>query len=851
MNAAMYWAKTPAAVASELGVGLGGLDAAEAAQRLARVGPNEIHRRRGSSHAVVLWRQVRSPLILLLVFAAIASAISGEWVDATIVGAILTASVGIGYRREYHAETAIAALIDRIQLTADVMRDGARRTISVRDVVPGDVVLLGPGSIVPADGVIIEATELHVDDAVLTGESFPVVKRAGTVAETASLAERSGCVLFGTNVRSGTARILAVATGSQTAFGAIAGKLASRPPETEFERGLRRFGLLLLVAMLAMIVIVFSVNVLLGRPPVDILLFSIALAVGLSPELLPAIVGVNLARSAQELANTGMLVRRLAAIENLGSMDVLCTDKTGTLTEGVVRVEGAWDPRGIANDAVMDLAVLNATLQEGLPNPIDAALIEARTLQLTDVERVAEIPYDFTRKRLSVVIRRGDRCSIVTKGAFSRVLEACTRLADGTPLAAVRAEIEAQYRRWSSDGIRVIAVATRAIESRDRYTLDDECDLELAGFVTLADRPKADAAAAIAGLRSLGVRVKMVTGDSRFVAQHVASQVGLGDAKLLTGAELDDLTEIALVRVATDIEVFAEVDPNQKERILRALRHGGSVVGFFGDGVNDAPAMHVADVGISVESAVDVAKATADLVLTHKSLDVIRRGVEEGRRTFANTLKYILTTTSANLGNMISMAAASLELPFLPLTAGQVLLNNFLSDIPAVGIANDHVDPELVTKPRRWDIRFIGRFMLEFGLLSSAFDVLMFALLIVGFSASAETFRTGWFVESLFTELVIALVVRTQRPAWRSRPGRVLVWTTVAVAVGAFILPYLPFARFLGFESPPLGVMLTVVAITGLYVMASEVLKSWFYREPKPKPPSLSEPLLESTVTLK
>jgi len=830
-SARSYWALSPGELARALGVELDGLTATEAARRLAALGPNEIHARKSASRLHVLWRQVRSPLVLLLVFAAIVSGVSGEWIDASIVGAILAASIGIGYLREYRAETAIAALLGRVQVTTNVIRDGEQRTIAVRDVVPGDMILLAAGSIVPADALLVEAAELHVDDAVLTGESFPVVKRVGVVGETATIRERTNSVQFGTNVRSGTGRALAVATGADTAFGAIAGRLASQSPETEFERGIHKFGLLLLVAMLVMVIVVFTVNVLVGRPIIDTLLFAIALAVGLSPELLPAIVGINLSRSAQILADAGVLVRRLDALENLGSMDVLCTDKTGTLTEGVVRVSGAFDPRGAPSDAVMQLAALNATLQAGLPNPMDTALLNACAIDRTAHEKLAEIPYDFTRKRLSVVVRQADRVLIVMKGAFAHVLEVCTRLADGTPIdARVRDELEAKSRAWGSEGTRILAVATRTLDRRASYSVDDERDLELQGFVTLFDRPKADAGAAIAALSNLGVRVKMITGDSRYVSHHVATEVGLDSTKLLTGDDLHELTDVALVRAAAETDLFVEVDPNQKERILRALRTGGAVVGFFGDGVNDTPAMHAADVSISVEFAVDVAKATADLVLTRKGLDVIRRGIEEGRRTFANTLKYVLTTTSANLGNMISMAVASLILPFLPLTAGQVLLNNFLSDVPAVGIAGDRVDPELVAAPRRWDMRFIGRFMLEFGLLSSAFDALTFVVLIFGFGATATEFRTGWFVESLFTELVIALVVRTRRPGWRSRPGSVLVWTTAGVATLAFALPYLPVAGVFGFAAPQPMMMLAIVAITAGYVIASELMKSWFYR---------------------
>jgi Mg2+-importing ATPase len=829
-----YWACVPGEVAAALGIGLDGLTSDEAARRRVLAGPNDLHARDRLSRLRLLWRQVRSPLVLLLVFAAGASAVTGEWSDAAIVGAILFASVGIGYHREHRAEIAIAALLDQIEITATAVRDGAPRAVPVRDIVPGDLLELAAGSIVPADALLVDANELHVDEAMLTGESFPVAKRVGPVAASAGLGARAGCVYSGTTVRSGTARALVVATGASTAYGAIAGKLVAHAPETEFERGLRRFGMLLLVAMLVLVIVVFAVNVLIGRPPVETLLFSIALAVGLSPELLPAIIGVNLARGAKLLAGAGVLVRHLDAIENLGSMEILCTDKTGTLTEGVARVGGAYDPAGAPSDEVMELAALNAVLQGGLPNPIDTALAGARAPDLAAVRKLGEVPYDFTRKRLSVAIERAGAPLLVTKGATARVLELCTRLAGGAPIdAAVRADLEAQIRAWAADGIRVIAVATRPLDARPppgAYGIADERDLELAGFVTIADRPKPDARAALDRIAELGVRVKMITGDSRFVACHVAAAVGLRSERVLAGTDLDRLSDLALAAAAIETDLFVEVDPDHKERILRALRRRGAVVGFFGDGVNDAPAMHAADVSISADTAVDVAKATADLVLVTPGLGSILRGIEEGRRTFANTLKYVLATTSANLGNMISMAVASLVLPFLPLTAGQVLLNNFLSDIPAIGIANDRVDPELVAVPRRWDLRFVGRFMLEFGLLSSAFDALTFAVLYAGFGATPAGFRTGWFVESLLTELAIALVVRTRRRPWRSAPGRLLAGLTAAVAALALALPYLPVAAWIELEPLPPPMLLAITGIAAAYVLVAEQAKAWFYR---------------------
>ena len=760
------------------------------------------------SAPLVLAAQFRSPLLLLLVFAAAVSALTGEWIDAAIVGIVVLVSAGLGFVREYKAQAAAAALRSRIRTRTSVVRDGVPVTIAVEEVVPGDIALLSAGSLVPADAALIDARDFFVSEAVLTGESFPVEKTKG---------DR---VFLGANVRSGTARCVVEATGTATAFGRIAHRLTLRPPETEFDRGIRRFGYLLTIAMLAMVLLVFGGHMLRGRPAVETLLFAVALAVGLSPELLPAILSVNLARGASAMSRRGVLVRHLNAIENLGSMDILCTDKTGTLTRGVVQVEGAFDPTGAASEEVLRLAAVNAALETGLENPLDAAILAAHTPDLTGVEKLDEVPFDFARKRLSIVVREGDRIRLIAKGAVSHILDVC----------AAPPDVGARVAEWNRQGIRAIAVAFRDLDPQAAYGRADERDLILAGFVTFLDEPKPGVENAISDLAALGVAVKMITGDARLVAEHVARRVGLPVQHVLTGGDLDVLNDEALWHVAEQTEVFAEVDPNQKERIILALKKTGHVVGFLGDGVNDAPAMHAADTSLSVEQAVDVAREVADFVLLERDLDVIRGGVEEGRRTFANTLKYVLATTSANLGNMVSMAVASLFLPFLPLTAGQILLNNFLSDIPAVGIAGDAVDPELVARPRRWDMRFIARFMIEFGILSSLFDLLTFAILLFVFRTRAESFRTAWFVESLLTELVIALVVRTRRPALRSRPGRVLLYSTLALIVVTLAMPYLPFVRVLGFVPLPAALMVVLAVTTAVYVLAAELTKSWFYR---------------------
>lgn len=503
-------------------------------------------------------------------------------------------------------------------------------------------------------------------------------------------------------------------------------------------------------------------------------------------------------------------------------MTVLCTDKTGTLTEGVVQLEGAYDASGQTSQAVLALAAWNATLETGVASPLDDAITSAAGAELAGVSKLGEIPFDFVRKRVTVIVRTPAGAQLVTKGAVRQVLDVCTHTPDGTSLGAnAREAVERRYEKWTRRGIRVLAVASRLVEERPDYGRDDERDLTLEGFLTFLDQPKAGVANAIAELASLGVAVKVISGDSHLVVQHIANLIGLSTERVLTGRQLDELHDEALWHTAEQTDLFVEVDPNQKERIILALKKTRHVVGFLGDGINDAPAMHAADTSLSVDGAVDVAREAADFVLLERGLDVIRRGIDEGRRTFANTLKYVLITTSANLGNMVSMAAASLVLPFLPLTAGQILLNNFLSDVPAIGIADDSVDPEMVARPRRWDIRFIGRYMAAFGILSSAFDLLTFGVLIVIFHAGPELFRTGWFVESLLTELVVALIMRTRRPFFRTRPGRVLLLSTMALIPFAIAIPYLPFATILGFVPMPGVLAVTVVTIALLYVVAN------------------------------
>ncbi|HMA54768.1 MAG TPA: magnesium-translocating P-type ATPase, partial [Acidobacteriota bacterium] len=831
-HGADYWSGPTERLLDDLGATAQGLRNAEARARLGAVGPNTLKVRKQTSALGLFLKQFKSPLVLILVFATIVSALARDYADAAVILVIVLGSAVIIFAQEYTASGAVEKLRARLVHRITALRDGTPRSIPAEEIVPGDIVVLSAGSLIPADGRVLEAKDFFVSQAVLTGETFPVEKAPGVADPGAGLPGRTNCVFMGTTVRSGTARVLIAVTGAETAYGHIADRLARRPPETEFERGIRRFGLMLSQVMVALILVVFGMNIVSVKPPLDSLLFAIALAVGISPELLPAIITINLSKGAREMAKSGVIVRRLNSIENLGSMDVLCTDKTGTLTEGIVRLDGAFDVEGRPSDEVFRYAFLNASFQTGLANPLDEAIVKARPIETAGTEKLDEIPYDFVRKRLSIVVREsGGSPLLVTKGALENVLAVCADIrkeGGAVPLGpAEREAIRQRFDRWSEQGFRVLGVAVKSMPEQSVYTRDDENGLTFAGFLSFFDPPKAGVGRTIETLAASGVRLKIITGDNRQVALHVARIVGLEVEGIVTGAELDILNDEALWQRAEHTTLFAEVDPNQKERIIRALQRDGHVVGYLGDGINDAPALHDADVGISVEGAVDVAREAADLVLLRPGLDVLSRGVEEGRVTFANSLKYIFTTTSANFGNMLSMAAASLFLPFLPLLAKQILLNNFLSDFPALAMAGDNVDPEWVRTPHRWDIKSIRNFMIIFGLTSSVFDFMTFGILLFVLKGTQDIFRTGWFVESLLTELLVALVVRTRRPFYRSRPGHWLLISTAAVTVLTFVLPYLPLNALFGFVPLPASVMAWLVGITGLYILAAEGVKKY------------------------
>jgi Mg2+-importing ATPase len=826
-----------AGVLERLGSTPAGLAADEASRRLGVQGPNAL-RSHGARPWRVLLRQVENPLLLLLVAAAVVSLVVGERVDAVIILAIISLSVGLGFVNEYRSERAVERLQSRIRHRAVAVRGGALCQVDVTDLVPGDVVLLDVGDIVPADLRLLEVHGLECDEAILTGESLPAAKTIEPIATPESAQHLPSCAFMGTVVRAGTGRGVVVATGPSTAFGQIASALGTRAVETGFQQGLRGFSGLLVRVTVTLAIATFAINALLHRPVLESALFALAIAVGLTPQLLPAIVTLSVSYGAERLAKRSVLVKRLVSIEDFGNLEVLFTDKTGTLTEGRLTLTGALDATGQPSQRVLLLGLLcnSAAVEAGTVvggNPLDRAIWEApqaRPDLLTGFRRLSELPFDYDRKLMSVLLEPPDGGrQLVVKGAPEALLLRCP----GTGVEA-RSALDAQF----AAGARVVGVATRQAPGLEKIGVDDERDLELEGFLVFTDPIKADAAESLARLDRLGVRVKVITGDNDRVAQHACAALGVAVEGILTGAELDGIDDRELARRLPSTTIFARVTPAQKSRVIRAQRQLGVDVGFLGDGVNDAVALHDADVGISVDSASDVAKEAADVVLLEKDLGILADGVVEGRRIFANTIKYVLMGTSSNFGNMFSAAGASLVLSFLPMTATQILLNNFLYDVSEMTIPTDEVDEEQLRRPAHWDLRLIRRFMIVFGPISSLFDFLTFGMMLWVFHAGPSLFQSGWFVESLATQTLIIFVIRTRHtPFFRSRPSPALAGTSLAVVAVGAILPFTPVGRLFGFSPLPPLFFVALAAMVVIYLLLVETAKFFFYRHVTPGQP--------------
>jgi P-type Mg2+ transporter len=848
---------------TRLGTSASGLTTEEAANRLETYGSNEVARKKKASIIIEFLSHFKSPVTIILIIAAVLSGVLGDISNTIIILVIVLVSVILDFTQEYRAERAAEELKKRVATTATTLRDGQKQEIEVSALVPGDVILLSVGDIVPADARVINAKDFFADQSALTGESFPAEKSAEPLvnADVTDTGKWNNYLFMGTSITNGTGTAIVVKTGTSTQYGEIVGKSFEKKPETEFERGLRRFGYLIMQVTFVLVIFVFLINALYKRGPLESVLFAVALAVGLTPGLLPMILSINLARGATNMSKRGVIVKRLASIQNFGSMDVLCSDKTGTLTENRVTVILHVDIEGKDSEKVFLYSFLNSHYQTGLKSPLDEAILKHQEINPDQYQRIDEIPFDFIRKRLSVVVTENREPIIITKGAPEEIAGVVSSYeVNGTENALtsdIRNKIDKAYRDLSSQGYRVLGVSYRKMESKPAYSVSDETNMVFLGFIAFMDPLKASAGESIELLRQAGVKLKVITGDNEIVAAKISQQLGfqvsqfrrgkrydqagesgrmvrtieIESTNIVRSSEIEAMDDAALARVVERADIFTRVTPSQKSRIINALKSNGHVVGYIGDGINDTPSMKVSDVGISVVNAVDIAKESAEIILLSNDLKVIRDGVIEGRKTFGNTLKYIMMAISSNFGNMFSAAAASLFLSFLPMLPIQILLNNLLYSFAQLSIPTDNVDPEYIEHPQRLNTSFIRNFMISFGPISSIFDFLTFFVMLVIFKASAPLFQTAWFVESLFTQTLVIFAIRTRKiPFYRSKPSRLLVINIFIILALALILPFTVLGSFFSFVALPVKFLLILVVFIIVYLVLVEIVKKWFYR---------------------
>jgi Mg2+-importing ATPase len=806
-----------------------GLTAAQAAERIKKFGLNDPAPVRATTAFTEVLRFCANPLVIILLLASVVSAVVGDIIDAVIIAAIMLLSGAVNFFQTYRSQRAVLRLRAQVAPTATALRDGKWTEVPRSAVVPGDLIRLSAGDLVPADSHMIWSRNFHLQEAALTGESMPVEKSPAETASPESSIQSSNMIFLGTSVVSGMATAVVITTGRATAFGDIATRLTVRAPETEFDRGSKRFGLLIMETVFFLVLFILLVNLAMHRNALESLLFAVALAVGLTPEFLPMITTVTLSVGAVKMARKNVIVKHLAAIQNLGSIDVLCTDKTGTLTAGEMTVDRSLDPFGQAADRAIFLAYLNSYFETGIRSPLDSAILKQPQAHVDAYHKTDEIPFDFDRRRLSIVVEKDDKALLISKGAPEGVLQVCSEYEiQGVrhPLDdAQRKHCDENYQELSAKGFRVLAVAYRPLDRAAGLTAADERDLILVGFLTFADPPLKGAAESIAAMRRDGVQVKILTGDNELVTKYICAQVGIDSKEVVVGDDIARMDDSALAHVAEESHVFARVSPAQKNRIILALKHRNHVVGFLGDGINDAPSLHTADVGISVAGAVDVAKDSADIILLEPGFEVLHTAIVEGRKAFANVLKYLLMGTSSNFGNMFSMAGASLFLPFLPMLPTQILLNNFLYDLSQVTIPTDNVDPAYTRRPHRWDISIIRDFMILIGPISSIYDFLTFFVLLKVFHANETLFHTGWFVESLATQTLVIFVIRTAGRPWRDRPSVALTASALIIVATGILLPFSPLGGYFGFTPLPPDFLLFLVVATATYLALVEVAK--------------------------
>lgn len=832
-----FWQQSLTSLLESYKTTAAGLTSSEAAERLFRYGPNLFHPQRKNALLFQFLAKFSNPLVIILLVASAISALTGDAASFIMIAFIILMSVTLDFIQEYRACKEAEKLHQSVTVHVLALRDGKPQEIPLPSLVPGDVVQLAAGDLIPGDGRIMEAKDFFVNQALLTGEPYPVEKKTEELPNEAEILSADNTVLRGTSVVSGTAKVLICNTGANTVLGGIADSLIAKAPPTAFEQGTRTFGLLIMRLTIFLVLFVLLVNAIFHRPWLESFIFAVALAVGLTPELLPMIVSVTLARGAKRMAAKRVIVKQLASIQNLGSMDVLCTDKTGTLTEGRIHLERHIDSLGRESKRVLELAYLNSFFETGLKSPLDDAILEHKEIDMTGWRKIDEVPFDFERRRVSVLVDNGQKRMLVVKGAPEDILRLCTsyegenetdlRLLDEAAMATMQTLFDSLGR----EGFRVLGIAWRQ-EKNDypHIVTSDEAKLVFSGFAAFLDPPKESAKKALADLAASGVAVKIVTGDNELVAEHICGQFGLPINVILTGADMIKMDDQALVGQVESVNLFCRVTPSQKNRIILALKKRGHTVGYLGDGINDAPSLHSADIGISVDSAVDVAKDAAEMILLEHDLGVLQSGVIEGRRTFGNIMKYIMMGTSSNFGNMFSMAGGALFLPFLPMLPAQILLNNMLYDISEIPIPMDNVDKEYLMRPRQWDINFVRKFMLIVGPISSIFDFLTFFVMIKVFHAEESLFHTGWFIESLATQVLVIFIIRTRMNPLKSRPNPWLTACSLLVVSLAVVLPFTPLGKYLGFVAPPPLFFFILTSMVIVYLVMVEVVKQWFYK---------------------
>ena len=834
MDLQNFWQYSEKEVLNQLHTTATGLTNSEATKRLSAGGIKKKEKPQLLQDIILFLAQFKSPLTLLLVAAVILSVFLGEKIDVYIILFILLSTGIMSFIQERNAGRAVEKLRSIIRTRVKVQRDSVITNVFSGEIVPGDILLFAAGDMIPADCLILEENDIHANEATLTGETYPAEKEVGAIAAETGMSKRTNVLFEGTSIVSGTGKAVAVFTGKETIFGNISASLSKPAEETAFEKGIRKFGYLLMQITIVLAIIIITVNLLLHRPLMDSLLFGLALAVGMAPELLPAIMTIAMSAGSKRMAKQKVIVKKLASIQNLGEIDLFCSDKTGTLTEGILEISGLTGIDGKENATVKQLAYINAFFETGYSNPMDDALRAMENINADGFTKTDEVPYDFIRKRLSILVMKDNGFKLITKGAITNIIAICDKvlLADGstTPMDEYKKTIDDLYIQYSGKGFRTIGICYKDLTEKIKLSKTDEQQMIFAGYALLFDPPKPGVIDVIHELQKNGVSLKIITGDNKLVAAYMAEKIGMTDVVVIAGQDIAKMSPEALVRQVQKANVFAEIEPQQKENIIKALRKAGHTVAYMGDGINDVAAINAADVGISTNNAVDVAKEAADVVLLEKDLAVLNAGILEGRRTFLNTLKYIYTNTSATFGNMFSMAGASLLLPFLPMLPQQILMTNFLTDFPYMAVAGDNVDEEELKMPQKWNLKQLRNFMIVFGLHSSVFDYLTFFSLYKFFKADADIFHTGWFIESIATELLILFVVRTHKSLLKSRPGKLLITLSIVALIITVGLPFMPFAKDLGFVVPPFQLLGIIAGILFLYVITADMIKVMFFK---------------------